>query len=231
MGDISKDHHLAFFKRLYLRCGLSFNVIMKRKSIDAIQDAIITENVLAVMGVVTPIVTTFACMWTGINTFDLVGQMINGNIQIYLGYLIIRSNLSILAGKSINIEQKKAIIQNLMNMKEISHVADFKTEFTGDESVKVYLKIKHNTQYIAENLVAQFGQDIRNLTLDDEKRKKIEKLLMESVVNYDEIIDIFINKVEQDIVKAYPNATNIDLELSALNILESHKPENDEVKA
>lgn len=201
---------------------------MKKKSIDAIQDVIITENVLAVMGVVTPIVTTFACMWTGINTFDLVGQMINGNIQLYLGFLIIKSNLSILAGKSINIDQKKAIIQNLMNMKEISHIADFKTEFTGDESVKVYLKIKHNTQYIAENLVKEFRPDILLLTQDEEKRKKIEKILMENVINYDEIIDIFISRVEQDIVKAYPNATNIDLELSNLNILESHRPKKEE---
>jgi Co/Zn/Cd efflux system component len=196
---------------------------MKKKSIDAIQDAIITENVLAVMGVVTPIVTSFACMWTGINTFDLVGQMINGNIQIYLGYLIIKSNLSILAGKSIKDQDKNAIIKNLMTMKEISKIVDFKSEFRGDESVKVFLKIKHNRRYIAENLILQYKQDILSITQDPEKIEKIEKLLMESAINFDDIIDISIIRIEQDIFKEYPNADHIDLELSSSNIIKGYE--------
>lgn len=208
-----------FHKRLAIRCGLSYSVIMKKKSIDAIQDAIITENVLAVMGVVTPIVTSFACKWSGLGIFDSIGQMINGNIQIYLGYLIVRSNLSILAGKSIDTQSKNEIIQKLMDIKEISKITDFKTEFTGDESVRLYLKIKHNSQYIGQNLVKEFEKDIIKLTTDPEKIKLIEKLLMESIVNYDEIVDLIIKKTERKIVEEFPNANNIDLELSESNIV------------
>ena len=211
--------HLPFHKRLALRCKLSYSVIMKKKSIDAIQDAIITENVLAVMGVVTPIITTFACKWTGLFYFDLIGQMINGNIQLYLGYLIVRSNLGILAGKSIDLNSKQEITKKILEKKEILKVTDFKTEFTGDESVRLYLKIKHNSQYIGQNLVAEFEKEILKLTDDPEKIKSVKKLMMETIVNYDEIVDLIINKAEKKIVDDFPDAINIDLELSESNII------------
>jgi hypothetical protein len=71
-------------------------------SIDPIQDIIVTENVLAIMGVSIPIISALCCYASGYFWLDYVGEMVNGVIQIHLGYLICQENARILLGHRLS---------------------------------------------------------------------------------------------------------------------------------
>lgn len=77
-------------------------LITNKISIDPIQDIIVTENVLAIMGVCIPIVSAFGCYLTGIYYLDYLGEMLNGVIQISLGILICQENARILLGHGLS---------------------------------------------------------------------------------------------------------------------------------
>ena len=101
MGDCYNEPPMSFTQSVASRVKLSWQIANEKVRIDPIQQAIVNENVLAIMGVCMPIVTSLACYATSNNIFDLIGEMLNGGIQIYLGYLICNENVKILIGKSL----------------------------------------------------------------------------------------------------------------------------------
>lgn len=93
---------MPFLSRWKARVRLAYNVLRKRTKIDPIQHTIVNENVLAIMGVCMPIMTSVGAYATGIGGLDLIGEMLNGVVQIYLGALICTENVGFLIGKSMS---------------------------------------------------------------------------------------------------------------------------------
>ncbi|OMJ84137.1 hypothetical protein SteCoe_14829 [Stentor coeruleus] len=218
LGDISNDNNLPFYRRWIDRSKLSYSIILKKKSIDPIQDAIVTENVLAITGVSMPILTSLACYATGLNWIDLVGEASNGIVQIYLGYLICRENIEILSGRSIDLENKRKIVNILKDREEVSDIADFKTEYIGDQSLKISAAVKYNSKEVANNIIEVFENDIKKITQDPLKQQEIRELLVKSTDLLFTHTTEIIKNMEEDVQKQFPNATEIDLELAKSNI-------------
>lgn len=59
MGDVKEfPRGMSFITNVKERVKLSQQIITQKIEIDSIQSAIVTENVLAILGVCTPIVTS-----------------------------------------------------------------------------------------------------------------------------------------------------------------------------
>lgn len=93
---------MPFMGRCRARVKLAYSVLRKRTKIDPIQHTIVNENVLAIMGVCMPIMTSIGAYSTGYGGLDLIGEMLNGVVQIYLGALICTENVEFLIGKSMS---------------------------------------------------------------------------------------------------------------------------------
>ena len=191
---------------------------MKKKSVDAIKDAIITGNVLALAGVSMPIFTSLIVYGSGLGWVDLAGQMSNGCVQIYLGYLICKENVEILSGRSIGLVDKQRIIGILKDRVEVAEIADVKTEYIGTGSMKISAAVKYNAGEVAKNIIKTLEDDIRNTSSSEKKQQDIRKLLEKSTDLLLTHTTEIIKNMEEDVQKAFPNATEIDLEMAKSNI-------------
>lgn len=195
---------------------------MKKESVDPIQDAIITENVLAVLGVTMPVATSFLCYLTGLAWLDLVGEMCNGVVQIYLGYLICRENTHILMGKGVQKLDFDKILQILKSRKEVKDVIDLKTKWS-NEVLLISATVNYDEGKIAENITEALDADIIKITSDEAKQKKLKNLILKSTFEFIHHTDNLVKTMEKDVRKYYPNAEFIDIEKCHSNIQSAHK--------
>lgn len=220
LGDVAKDDGDTFLSRIRQRGVLFFDIMRKKKNVGGIQYAIIAENALAIVGVVTPVVTSIACKVVGLPIIDLYGQFINGMIQSCMGFSIINKNIGILAGNSVSLEDEMLIKSSLYTQEEFSAIREFKTEYIGDEEVRIYLKIEYNSEIIGPNLIKVYEDQINLLTKNPQEIEIVKSILLKSVKHYDEYLNNLINSTESRIRHSYPEAKYIDLELSSSNIKE-----------
>lgn len=207
----------SFFKRLMIRSRLSYNIIFKKQSVDPIQDAIITENVLAVLGVGTPVLTSFLCYATGLAWFDLLGEFCNGIVQIYLGFLICKENSQILIGKSLSSLDIVQLLTILHSRREIKDIQSLKTKYSNDE-LAVSAEVVYDQEFIAHKLIQALEIDIKNLDLDRDTENRLKELLKRSTLLFITHNAEVIMKIEADIMKAFPSAREIDIEKCVTNI-------------
>lgn len=196
---------------------------MKKKSVDPIQDAIITENVLALMGVSMPIFTSLMVYGSGLGWIDLIGEMSNGCIQLYLGYLICKENVEILSGRSISSTDKQRIINILKDREEVAEIADVKTEYIGTGSMKISAAVKYDSREVAKNIIEILEPDICKISHDSKKQQDIRNLLVKSTDLLLTHTTEIIKNMEEDVQLAFPNATEIDLEMAKSNIKNEYR--------
>jgi divalent metal cation (Fe/Co/Zn/Cd) transporter len=212
-----EDPNDPFYKKLLHRSKVSYSIVLKKKCVDPIQDVIITENVLAVLGVTIPIFTSLICYSTGIGSIDLFGQFLNGSIQVYLGYLINRQNYELLIGKSLNKKDTEILIDILQSREEIIGVESVKTELTND-LLKISAPLHYDSDKMGENVIKVLEQDVLKISEDKIKQEKIFKLLKKSTELYFTQTAQSVRTMEENIKKSYPDIVEIDLEKSASNI-------------
>ena len=78
MGDISDDADYNVISRMYYRMKISAEILAKRRAVDPIMDAIVAENILSMVGVFVPLVTSGTIYMFGLEWIDNVGELING---------------------------------------------------------------------------------------------------------------------------------------------------------
>lgn len=216
------DEKFAFFKKLIIRSRLSARIILKKQSVDPIQDAIITENVLAVMGVSMPVITSFLCYATGFGWLDSVGEFSNGIVQLYLGYLICKDNTEILMGRGVLKPDFDKISNILKSRTEVSSISDLKTRWS-NEVLSISATVKYDENTVAKNILKAMKQDIENITSDNKERAIISRLLLKYTAEFMKLEHSTISKMEADLQKLYPSAQFIDLQRCHTNIHDLHK--------
>lgn len=162
--------------------------------------------------------TSFLCHFTGLHWIDLVGEISNGFIQVYLGAMICKVNIEILSGRSIASKDKMEIVKILKDRDEIADIAEFKTEYIGNDSVKISASIKYNSMEVAKNIIEVFEKDIQKITSDPAKQEEVRQLLIKSTDLLFTHTTEIIRNMEEDVREVYPNATEIDLEMAKSNI-------------
>ena len=197
-------------------------IILKKDSVDPIQDAIITENVLAVMGVSMPVITSFLCYATGFGWLDCVGEFSNGIVQVYLGYLICKDNTEILMGKAVLKPDFDKISNILESRTEVIDISDLKTRWS-NEVLAISATVRYDENMVARNVVRALQLDIEKITNNEEERAKISRLLLNYTAEFMKLEQSTINSMEADIKKVYPSAKFIDIGKSHTNIQDLHK--------
>ena len=78
LGDVTDDHDKTLLYQFFYRLKFSAEIMMKMRTVDPVQDAIITENVLAIFGVFVPLITSGTIYFTGMEWLDSLGEVLNG---------------------------------------------------------------------------------------------------------------------------------------------------------
>lgn len=78
IADLRPNEKLSFRDRL----ALSYRIVAYKEKLDPIQSTIIIENLFAIGGVSIAAITSVICYVTGSAWIDLLGQMLNGAVQI-----------------------------------------------------------------------------------------------------------------------------------------------------
>ena len=223
LGDLTDDKTLPFHKKIINRVKLSYNIVQKKETIDPIQDVVITENVLAVIGITMPIFTSFLCLTTGMDFFDFLGGMVNGAIQLRLAWLILKENTEKLTGRGVNKSDREKIIKLLSNQAEVSEIQDFKNEYIGANAMKISALVKININEINRKILIHLDQKIAKITPDVKKQKEIKDIVTNSNTILLTNITEVISDMETDVKSKYPSIVDIDIELSKSNIAKEYE--------
>lgn len=221
MGDLKEEDKEGVVQKVLDRTRMSRDIIRGKRQVDPIQSAIVMENILALLGVSMPLVTSTLCYATGLVWLDLVGEMLNGCVQIYLGILICTENSKLLIGQCLQPHEVAQINSILAAHKDISLVESVKTDFLGNESLLVSTTVKFDSQMIAQSIVKRL-----EYKLTGTKAQALEELIIKSseltLTHTTEIIA----GAELDIKQQFPQISDIELEQSKANILEDYKSLN-----
>ena len=219
LGDIDSFSHLGFGRRALKRFKLALSVIKNKVSIDPIQDTIIVENMMAVTGVCLPIFTSFLCYFTGLNFFDKAGSVLNGFLQIYLGYLISSENIKILAGQSLDPASSQRMKNIIQSVKKVASVEEVKSEYIGNDTLKMSATIVYDAKNISQNVINQLNDDIDRLYPDKKSKEKVHKLLEKITEITLKETSLVISNLENQIQQEFSQVVEVDLEVSKSNII------------
>lgn len=105
LGDIDTNPPSSFLRTFYRRVLLAMKILTRKQPADPIQVMVVSENVISVVGMSLPLLSSFIAYFTGFNWLDTASGVVNGSIQIYLAWHIFWDNTKILAGKSLTLEE------------------------------------------------------------------------------------------------------------------------------
>ena len=202
---------------------MALRVMTKKTKIDPIQSAIVNENVLSLMGVCMPIATSLLCYLTGASWVDLVGEMLNGGVQVYLGVVIFTENAKILVGQSLAKAEADKVRYILEDREEVDSVETLKTEYLSNTSFKISATIRYDSEEISDNITEVLETDIQAITSDPQKQKAIRMLISKSTELVLTHTTEIIREMEADVQKEFPHVREIDLEQSKTNISKDYK--------
>lgn len=134
--------------------------------------------------------------------------MINGCVQVYLGYLISSEKTQILIGKSLKEEDHDKIIKIITSSKEIEKVEDLKSSLTTGK-LKISAEIKLNEKILAKYVLKRLDKDIKESGLNQEDLKRtVAKFTHLLLAKTTEICE----SSEKRIQEVYEFAHSIDIE-------------------
>jgi hypothetical protein len=227
------DQALTFYQRVFNRIKVAKALITNRVSIDPIQDIIITENVLAMMGVSLPIISALCCYATGHFWIDHVGEMLNGLIQINLGYLICQENARILLGHGLSevdvaVRHRQRVKGIMQSRDEVLDITEFHSEYISSTDIKISAKVRYDDEEIFDDILIELNDEISAISSDPEIQLKIKQITAKACTMALRSSAEVIEEMEDDIKSQFPNARLIDLEHGIWSDTEetaSEKPE------
>ncbi|CAG9316901.1 SLC30A9_2 [Blepharisma stoltei] len=212
LGNIKEfPASLSFKESLKGRLKLSYDIITQKIDIDPIQNAIAIENVLAVMGVCTPIATSALYYVTNLWWLDPLGQAINGVIQMYLGYLIIEDNSKILIDKSVNEEYMKKVREFISSRNGVLKVWKLKSKYLNSTEYSIAIDIAYDPKKISSSVVEELKSDIEQASKgrsEEEIKQLITKATEFVLVKTDE----FNRGLKIEVKQQFPDVADIDIE-------------------
>ncbi|OMJ93360.1 hypothetical protein SteCoe_3716 [Stentor coeruleus] len=223
LGDIQNFSEYNILKGITKRISLAYNVIANKITIDPIQDAIVNENILAITGVCLPIFTSLMCYISGFGIFDTIGSVLNGVLQIYLGYMLSVDNIKVLAGQSLDPKNTEIIMKLIEKNKKVKSVDEIKTEILGFDAMKISTTIKYNSQAIGEEIMNELKDEIDSMCKTPEDKDTINKIIKiaveETLLQTSQSIKI----MEILIYEKFPHVTDVDLEISKNKVIEDKR--------
>ena len=201
---------------------------MNKFKVDPIQSAIVVENVLAMVGVTMPILTSVLCYVTGAEWFDLIGEMLSGGVQVYLGYLLCLENFRVLLGQTIDIQDKVKVWNIINSNQSIERIVSMKATYYSSENIKLFVSLKYDYPTLREKILHAIEKDIDEITQEQEEREKIKGLIIKgSDISLTHITEI-LEDLENDIIEKFPGCKQFGVINSKSNINPEYKQLLDE---
>lgn len=184
------------------------SIFNRSASAGPVQDTVIVENIMSVTSATIPLFTSLLSYSTGFFYFDLLGQVANGSIQVFLGYRIAQENSQILMGKSLKKEDCEKIISIILARKEIVKVENLKNICSIDQ-LRISAEIKVNEKIVAKCILKMMEKDMKAIDVDQEKlRELVQKFAIMTLSKSTEIC----KETEEKVKEVYEFANMIDIE-------------------
>lgn len=223
LGDLTNDAKFPLFKQVVMRVKVAREVISNKRRVDPIQSTIVIENVLAIVGVTTPIITSAVCLVTGTNSLDLFGEMLNGVIQVYLGAIICAENSKVLAGYGVSRFEGQLIKDNMMTKLDIERVVALRTVYADSTSISLFASVLFAQEAIQRKVVSALSSRIRALTEDPQEAAHIEQVLSEACYYTITRLSEIQNETEEAIRSRFPYLQKFHFNHSKSNILQEFR--------
>lgn len=208
LGILLQDHNLGFFKRMKSRIQLNSSFFKDKTNTDPSIELIIMENVLAISSALVSLVTYSICYSTGLHSIDTAGQIINGCIQVYLGYLVSKEQTHILIGSKLKKDDVDKIIKIITVSKEIEKVDKFKSGLSNGK-LKISAEIKLNDKILTKYVLKRLEKNLKDSGMNQEELKRtVAKFTQLLLAKTTEICE----SSEKRIQEAYEYAHSIDIE-------------------
>jgi len=173
MGDISEDQDYNVLSRMYYRMKLSADILAKKREVDPIMDAIVAENILSMVGVFVPLVTSGTIFMLGWEWVDNVGELINGILQIYLGYKITNENVCIIMGRSMSKEELNNLLHVINDRENVADITHLKSVYLNSDQLSIQGTVKFDPQIIGEKVAGFLTEEAKKRGFDDERLQKV----------------------------------------------------------
>lgn len=218
MGDISEDQDYNVLSRMYYRMKLSADILAKKREVDPIMDAIVAENILSMVGVFVPLVTSGTIFMLGWEWVDNVGELINGILQIYLGYKITNENVCIIMGRSMSKEELNNLLHVINDRENVADITHLKSVYLNSDQLSIQGTVKFDPQIIGEKVAGFLTEEAKKRGFDDERLQKVQELLVQATDETLTEMTECIRTAETSINMNYPFISQIDLEQGPTNI-------------
>ena len=176
--------------------------------------AVLLEDSVAVLGVLTAgscLTLTYA---TGSHVYDAIGSVCIGGLLGAVALFLIKRNSDALMGRSIPHERLRHIIDLLESDRVIRSVHDVKALDLGADTIRFKAEINFDGHELAR--VHLEKQNMGSLLKEAREIESEEQLYAFLVTHGEQIIDtlaVEVDRLEKEIKKRFPEAKHVDLEV------------------
>ncbi|XP_064648223.1 proton-coupled zinc antiporter SLC30A9, mitochondrial-like [Lineus longissimus] len=200
-------------KLMAKRDGLSVLEYVRR-GYEPMNNVVLLEDFAAVLGVGVAATCLTITMYTGNLLADCVGSMVIGGLLAGVASFIIYTNTTALVGRAIPPEKTVQICALLESDRIVRALHDVKATDMGGK----YIRFKAEVDFDGKELTRSYMDklELENLLGEMQKLKTIEEVEDSMLKHGEMIIDILgseVDRLEQKIVKKFPEVRHVDLEV------------------
>ncbi len=180
---------------------------------DPMGAAVLAEDSAAVFGVFLAMVGIGLAQWTGDPRWDAAGSLLIGLLLGGIAIYLIRMNRSLLIGKAPPPQVSERLREVLANDPVVESLSTFKTVVFGSDAVRLSAEVEfHGEAIAARHLAGHY--DIEQTWDGLETAKDLEDLLLKFGDGVVEALGDEVDRLEQRLREADPDARLVDLEVN-----------------
>lgn len=173
--------------------------------------AVIYEDGVALLGVLTALFSVTMVKLTGQHYWDGVGSIAIGLMLAVVAVVLINKNRQYLMHKAIPEEVKERIINILEAEPAVERVINFKSSILDVGAYHVLCEIEFNGAHLLKRIQGSLKEDFEEIDGDFEEFKKFAVRYIDRVPR---IVGNYINEIEEKIQSEIPSIIHIDIEIN-----------------
>jgi len=180
---------------------------------DPVTAAVVFEDAAAVLGVIIALFSLLLASLTHSPLFDAGGSILIGVLLGIIALYLIAKNREFLLGKAVPEKITDEIIEMLEDSPYIEKVLNFKSEVLDIGKYHIKCEVEFNGAALLEEIMEQddLREEYNNIKDDFEEFKKF---VVYQTNRIPRLIGRKIDEIEKEVVEAYPQIVNLDIELN-----------------
>jgi solute carrier family 30 (zinc transporter), member 9 len=183
------------------------------KDADPVLSAVLYEDAVAVLGVLTAFIGISLSYITGDHIYDSLASVIIALMLAYIAVILINKNRKFLLGKAIPENIKSDIIEILEEDEHIDKVLEFKSEILNIGHYHIKCEIEFNGASLLSEIMQHESLQKEWEEIDGEY-EEFKKYIIYHTSRIPRIMGKRIDKIEAKIKAKYPQIAYIDLEIN-----------------